>query len=125
MMAQALVVDDSRAVRLILARTLAELGFEVRQATNGREALALIDADPGAFRLVLLDWHMPEMDGLELLRELRSRPQLSALVVVMVTTETDLDHVAEALAAGANEYIMKPFTREILVEKLHLAGAAA
>lgn len=124
-MAQALVVDDSRAVRLILARTLAELGFEVRQATNGREALALIDADPGAFRLVLLDWHMPEMDGLELLRELRSRPQLSALVVVMVTTETDLDHVAEALAAGANEYIMKPFTREILVEKLHLAGAAA
>lgn len=124
-MAQALVVDDSRAVRMILARTLAELGFEVRQATNGREALELIDADPAAFRLVLLDWHMPEMDGLELLRKLRSRPQLSALVVVMVTTETDLDHVAEALAAGANEYIMKPFTRDILVEKLQLAGAAA
>ncbi len=124
-MAQALVVDDSRAVRMILARTLAELGYEVRQAANGREALQLIDADPGAYRLVLLDWHMPEMDGLELLRRVRSRPQLSALVVVMVTTETDLDHVAEALAAGANEYIMKPFTREILVEKLQLTGASA
>lgn len=124
-MAQALVVDDSRAVRMILARTLAELGYEVRQATNGREALELIDADPSAYRLVLLDWHMPEMDGLELLRKLRSRPQLSALVVVMVTTETDLDHVAEALAAGANEYIMKPFTRDILIEKLQLTGAGA
>lgn len=124
-MAQALVVDDSRAVRMILARTLAELGYEVRQATNGREALELIDADAGAYRLVLLDWHMPEMDGLELLRKLRSRPQLSALVVVMVTTETDLDHVAEALAAGANEYIMKPFTRDILIEKLQLTGAGA
>lgn len=124
-MAQALVVDDSRAVRMILARTLAELGYEVHQATNGREALELIDADPSAYRLVLLDWHMPEMDGLELLRKLRSRPQLSALVVVMVTTETDLDHVAEALAAGANEYIMKPFTRDILIEKLQLTGAGA
>jgi len=124
-MTRALVVYDSKAVRLILARTLAELGYEVRQAANGREALELIGQEGGSIGLVLLDWHMPEMDGLELLRRLRAEPTLSALVVVMVTTETDMEHVAEALAAGANEYVMKPFTREILVEKLQLAGASA
>jgi len=101
------------------------LGYEVRQAANGREALELIGQEGGSIGLVLLDWHMPEMDGLELLRRLRAEPTLSALVVVMVTTETDMAHVAEALAAGANEYVMNPFTREILVEKLQLAGASA
>jgi two-component system chemotaxis response regulator CheY len=121
-MPKALVVDDSRAVRMILARTLKELGFEVREASNGREALEVIEVEKTAVTLVLADWNMPEMDGLELLKRLRRKPELSSLVVVMVTTETELEQMTAALEAGANEYIMKPFTREILVEKLELVG---
>jgi two-component system chemotaxis response regulator CheY len=121
-MAKALVVDDSRAVRMILARTLKELGFEVREAANGREALEVIEVEKTAVTLVLADWNMPEINGLELLKQLRRKPELSSLVVVMVTTETELDQMAAALEAGANEYVMKPFTKDILVEKLQLAG---
>jgi two-component system chemotaxis response regulator CheY len=122
MMAKALVVDDSRAVRMILAKTLKELGFEVREAANGREALEVIEAEKTAVSLVLVDWNMPEVNGFELLQQLRRKPELASLVVVMVTTETELDRMAAALEAGANEYVMKPFTRDILVEKLQLAG---
>jgi two-component system chemotaxis response regulator CheY len=125
--ARALVVDDSKAVRMILAKTLKELGYEVREAANGKEALALIENDAIenqkiALTLVLADWNMPEMDGLELLKRLRQKPELNATAVVMVTTETEVDQMSAALEAGANEYIMKPFTKEILVEKLHMAG---
>ena len=117
-MAKALVVDDSRAVRMILARTLRELGYEVSEAANGREALEVIEAEKSAVKLVLADWNMPEINGLELLKRLRQDPELASLVVVMVTTETEMDQMAAALEAGANEYVMKPFTKEILVEKL-------
>jgi len=122
MMAEALVVDDSRAVRMILGNTLRELGFEVREATNGREALELLESGNTAVSLVLVDWNMPEINGFELLKRLRQIPALSSLVIVMVTTETELDQMAAALEAGANEYVMKPFTKDILVEKLQLAG---
>jgi two-component system chemotaxis response regulator CheY len=121
-MPKALVVDDSRAVRMILSRTLRELGFEVREAANGREALEVIEVEKAAVTLVLADWNMPEMNGLEMLKQLRRNPELSSLVVVMVTIETDLNKTVAALEAGANEYIMKPFTKDILVEKLELAG---
>ena len=121
-MAKALVVDDSRAVRMILGRTLKELGFEVREAANGREALDVIETEKASVSLVLADWNMPEVNGLELLKRLRQKPELSSLVVVMVTTETELDQMAAALEAGANEYVMKPFTKDILVEKLQLVG---
>jgi two-component system, chemotaxis family, chemotaxis protein CheY len=121
-MAKALVVDDSRAIRMILARILTELGFEVREAANGREALEVIEAEKTAVTLVLADWNMPEINGLDLLKRLRQKPELASLVVVMVTTETELDQMSAALEAGADEYIMKPFTKEILVEKLQLVG---
>jgi len=121
-MAKALVVDDSRAVRTILARALVEIGFEVQEAANGREALDAIEAGGSGVKLVLADWNMPEMNGLDLLKRLRQNPALSSLAVVMVTTETDLDRIAEALDAGANEYVMKPFTQEVLTEKLQMAG---
>ena len=124
-MAKALVVDDSRAVRMILAKTLKEIGFEVREAANGKEALEVIAAEKTAVKLVLADWNMPEMNGLELLKRLRQNPELASLVVVMVTTETELDQMAAALEAGANEYVMKPFTKEILVEKLQMVGVHA
>jgi two-component system chemotaxis response regulator CheY len=120
--ARALVVDDSKAVRMILAKTLRELGYEVREAGNGKEALELIEAEKLAVTLVLADWNMPEMNGLELLKRLRQKPEMASTAVVMVTTETEVDQMAAALEAGANEYIMKPFTKEILVEKLQMAG---
>lgn len=107
---------------MILAKTLKELGFEVREAANGREALEVIEAEKTAVTLVLADWNMPEINGLELLKRLRQNPALSSLVVIMVTTETELDQMAAALEAGANEYIMKPFTKDILVEKLRMVG---
>lgn len=107
---------------MILAKTLRELGYEVCEAANGRQALDVIEAEKAAVSLVLADWNMPEINGLELLKRLRQDPALGSLVVIMVTTETELDQMATALEAGANEYVMKPFTKDILVEKLQLVG---
>lgn len=121
-MLKALVVDDSRTIRTILSKTLGEIGFEVLEAENGREALEVIEAETTAVTLILLDWDMPEMNGLELLKRLRQAPEFSSMVVVMVTAQTELDHIGEALDAGANEYVMKPFTKDILVGKLELTG---
>jgi two-component system chemotaxis response regulator CheY len=122
MMSKALVVDDSKTIRIILGRILKELGYEVCEAGNGKEALKVMESQKAAVNLVLADWNMPEMNGLELLKQLRQDPDLDSLKVIMVTTETELDHVVSALEAGANEYVMKPFTRDILREKLELVG---
>jgi two-component system chemotaxis response regulator CheY len=121
-MAKALVVDDSRAVRMLLTKTLKQLGYEVQEASNGREALEAIEAGNSEVNLVLADWNMPEINGLDLLKRLRQNPARSSLAVVMVTTETEIEQIAEAMEAGANEYVMKPFTQDILMEKLQLAG---
>jgi two-component system chemotaxis response regulator CheY len=101
---------------------LKEIGFEVLEAANGREALEVIEAEKTTVPLILLDWDMPEMNGLDLLRRLRETPEFSSMVVVMVTAQNDLDHIGEALEAGANEYVMKPFTKDVLVGKLELTG---
>jgi len=103
-MATALVVDDSKAMRMILSRPLQELGYVVREATNGIEALEIVEAEKSALTLVLADWNMPEMNGLELLKRLRGDPQLSSLIVVMVTTESERPLMAAALEAGANSH---------------------
>lgn len=124
-MGLALVVDDSRTIRMILRRVLAEESFEVLEAGNGREALQVLDASPEPVSLVLADWNMPEMNGLELVKQLRSRPELCAVKVIMVTTEAETEHVVAALEAGANEYVMKPFTKEILKQKLEMIGVAS
>jgi len=121
-MVKALIVDDSKAIRMLLSITLSQLGYEVLEAANGKEALQMIEAGISGVKLVLADWNMPEMNGLDLLKRLRQNPALSSLAIVMVTTETEIDQIAEAMEAGANEYVMKPFTRDILVEKLELAG---
>ena len=120
-MRTAIVVDDSRAIRMILGRTLRGLGYEVREAGNGVDALAALSAGPPA-DLVMADWNMPVMDGLELLRRIRGSAEFSAVPVVMVTTEAEIDQMTLALEAGATEYIMKPFTTEILAGKLRMAG---
>ena len=123
-MRKAIVIDDSRTIRRILAATLGELGFEVCQAENGRAALTTIvearNADP--ISLALVDWNMPEMNGLEFVRALRADSRNAGLVVVMVTTETAVDQMVTALDAGANEYVMKPFTKDVIQDKLRLLG---
>jgi len=121
-MSKAIVVDDSRTIRIIVGRTLKELGYEVREAGNGKEALRVMEAEKATVDLVLADWNMPEMNGLELLKQLRLDPELASLKIIMVTTENELDHMVWALEAGANEYVMKPFTKDILREKLELVG---
>jgi two-component system chemotaxis response regulator CheY len=124
-MSKALVVDDSRTIRIIIRRILVELGYEVCEAANGIEALKVVEADKAALALVLADWNMPEMNGFDLLKRLRQDPDLAALKVIMVTTETEIEHMASALNAGADEYVMKPFTSDILKEKLELVGMPA
>ena len=121
-MSKIMIVDDSRTIRTIIRRILLELGYEVCEAGNGVEALRVFEVEKDAVKLLLVDWNMPEMNGFELLKQLRQNPELSWLKIVMVTTETEMDHMASALEAGADEYIMKPFTKDILVEKLEYIG---
>jgi two-component system chemotaxis response regulator CheY len=124
-MAKALVVDDSRAVRMIISRTLSEAGFDVVQAANGKLALDVIDREGSSIDLAMVDWNMPEMSGIDFVKHLRARPELASLRVVMVTTETETEQMLHALSLGVDEYIMKPFTTEMVVEKLRMIGALA
>jgi two-component system, chemotaxis family, chemotaxis protein CheY len=119
---KALIVDDSKTIRMILGRIIQELGYEVCEAVNGRDALKVMESEKAAVHLVLADWNMPEMNGLDLVKHLRRNAELASLKVIMVTTETEVDHIVSALDAGANEYVMKPFTKDILREKLEMVG---
>jgi two-component system, chemotaxis family, chemotaxis protein CheY len=120
----ALVVDDSDVIRKILTAYLQKLGFQVTSAVNGREALDQLHRMERA-DVALVDWNMPEMDGITFLREVRADVNYDGLPVMMVTTNSELQHVSQALEAGANEYIMKPFTADMLKEKLELLGVCA
>jgi two-component system chemotaxis response regulator CheY len=115
-----LVVDDSGVVRKIARRILEEMGFEITEAEDGAKALEACKlAMPTA---VLLDWNMPVMDGFEFLGHLRRMPGGDAPKVVFCTTENDMDHISRALNAGANEYIMKPFDKDIVAAKFQEVG---
>ena len=116
---RALVIDDSKASQEILSSFLKELAFEVFTAKNGREGLELLKKLGGA-DVALVDWIMPEMDGLEFVRAVRSDHAHDRLRLVMVTTLTATTEIAKALEAGADEYVMKPVTKEIIREKLEL-----
>jgi len=121
---RALVVDDSRAMRAILKKIMTEAGFEVSEAAHGGEALAILD-EGGAADVALVDWNLPEMSGLELVEAVRTRTELAPMRVIMVTTEIEREQMAKALAAGADEYVMKPFTAQALLDKLALVGLGA
>jgi two-component system chemotaxis response regulator CheY len=118
-----LIVDDSRIIRKVARRIVEGLGYEVDEAADGAEALAYCT---GAMPDVLLiDWNMPVMDGLSFLRRLRGLPGGDRPKVLFCTIETRPDRIAEALAAGADDYVMKPFDGEILQSKLAEVGAIA
>lgn len=119
-----LVIDDSRAIRMILKKSLGELGAEVVEAGHGVEAIAHLDAGQ-RFDLALVDWNMPEMNGYEFVKAVRADSRWNAMQICMVTTETETAQVIKALEAGANEYIMKPFTKDALRDKLCLLGVLA
>lgn len=119
-MKQALIVDDSRLTRKLVRRILTRLNFEVSEAEDGSRALAL--CQDHAPDLILLDWNMPEMDGLEFLIRLRQLPHGGQPKVVFCTTENQQDRIASAISAGADEYVMKPFDEEIIKTKIEQVG---
>ena len=119
---RAMVIDDSRAMRMILKRIVAKLNFETVEAGDGQEALDLLAAMTEVPDLALIDWNMPVMNGLEFVTKVRADARLREMTLVMVTTESEQNQIVRALAAGAHEYVIKPFTEGAMIEKLALLG---
>ena len=118
---RALIVDDSRAMRAVIGKMVSDLGVTTTFAANGRDALEQLEAH-GRPDFALVDWNMPEMNGFELLLAIRADARYADMPLVMVTTETEMSQVMKALECGANEYVMKPFTADILRDKLDILG---
>jgi two-component system chemotaxis response regulator CheY len=120
---RALIVDDSKTMRRIVGKVVKDSGFEtIIEAENGQEALLrLRDSGEPPVALALVDWNMPVMDGLSFVKTARAEG-FAALPIIMITTEGSMEYVTRAIEAGANEYLMKPFTKESLRDKLALLG---
>jgi len=118
---RALIIDDAKAMRIILKQIIESIGGQVEEAGNGKEGLAKLKT-MGQADLVLVDWNMPEMNGLDFVRNVRADPNYRKLPIMMVTTETEASQMGKALAAGANEYVTKPFTKDTISSKLKLLG---
>lgn len=118
---KALVIDDSRTMRRIVGRILSDVGYETREAGDGAAALSVLESGyvPD---LACVDWNMPVMDGLTFVSRVRANGEWRSVTLLMVTTESEHSQVVRALAAGAHEYLIKPFTAESLREKLDLLG---
>lgn len=123
-MRKALVVDDSRAIRGILKRILTGAGFEVAEAEDGVQAMRALKEEARVFSLLCTDYNMPNMNGIDLLRRMRRLPFRKELPAIMITTETHVQSIENAINAGASEYLMKPFTPEMVMDKLRLLGLA-
>ena len=117
---RALVVDDSRAMRLILGRALSNFGFDVIEAGDGREALEMLARNP--VDVAMVDWNMPIMDGFALVNAIRRQPLFAYIRLVMVTSVADLGHIDRALMAGADDFVVKPFSPQLLHDKLLMLG---
>jgi two-component system chemotaxis response regulator CheY len=118
----ALIIDDSRAMRRILRQIVEPLGFHILEAGDGQEGLERLEQYHPDVELTLVDWNMPVMNGLEFVKAVRGDDQYQQMKIAMVTTETEPAQMARALMAGVDEFVMKPFTSEILIEKLKLIG---
>ncbi|WNB85219.1 response regulator [Cellulomonas sp. ATA003] len=118
---RALVIDDSRAMRRIVSGILAGTGYTTAEAGDGRQALDLLEAGE-RFDLACIDWNMPVMNGLEFVVAVRARREWRDMTMMMVTTESEHGQIVRALAAGAHEYLIKPFTPDAIRDKLELLG---
>ena len=121
-MTHALIIDDSTAMRKILGKILKGIGFSIYEAENGAVGLEQLTAHADEIELVLVDWNMPVMNGYEFVQSVRSQSEFTNHKLVMVTTETEPARMVKALMAGADEFVMKPFTPDILLEKISLIG---
>jgi two-component system chemotaxis response regulator CheY len=117
-----MVIDDSRAMRVILRKLMTQAGFTVSEAGDGLQALAVLEGCDEPPALALVDWNMPNMDGLQFVKAVRANKRYSQMTLMMVTTEGEHSQIVKALAAGAHEYVIKPFTAESITEKLELLG---
>ena len=120
----ALIIDDSRAMRAILKRILDKLDFTTSEAADGLEGLQRLKENSD-ISICLVDWNMPNMNGYEFVKAVRADKSNQDIWLMMVTTETEMTRVVKAMAAGANEYVMKPFTDDVIIEKLKLLGLVA
>jgi two-component system cell cycle response regulator len=114
---RALIVDDSKSMRMILGRVLKEIGFQVTEAGDGREALARLNRGEEV-DLMLVDWNMSVMDGVEMLTRLKANPELRSLPVIMLTAESGREHVLRIAKLGVRDYVVKPFKEEMIVERV-------
>lgn len=120
----ALVIDDSRAMRRITGKIMKKLGFEILEACHGLEGITQLEKHADEIGVALVDWNMPEMNGIEFVEYVRARDCYADQKLVMVTTETEPVRMARAIMSGVDEFVMKPFTEDILVEKLQLIGVS-
>ncbi len=120
----ALIIDDSKTMRSILRRIVTELGFETTEAGNGQEALDVLE-DGLVPDICLIDWNMPLMDGYTFVTRVRADDRWRNVTLMMVTTESEHGQIVRALAAGAHEYVIKPFTPDAIIEKMELLGLVA
>ena len=118
---KALVIDDSRVMRRIVAGILKDAGFETVEAEDGQQALERLDEHPDV-TLCCIDWNMPVMNGYEFVVAVRAQERWREVTLMMVTTEGEHDQIVRALAAGAHEYVIKPFTPDVILDKLDLLG---
>jgi two-component system, chemotaxis family, chemotaxis protein CheY len=118
----ALVIDDSSTMRRIVRASVAQLGFSVYEALDGQDALSLLSQIPTVPDISLIDWNMPVMNGLDFVRQVHQMPEFRSMWLMMVTTEAEQSQIVRALAAGAHEYLIKPFTDIALHEKLAYLG---
>lgn len=118
---KALVIDDSRTMRRIISKILTDLGYQVLEAGDGQEALGVLENNSGV-DLCCIDWNMPVMDGLTFVKKTREVDAWRDITLMMVTTESEHSQIVRALAAGAHEYVIKPFTPEAIAQKLELLG---
>jgi two-component system chemotaxis response regulator CheY len=122
---RAMIIDDSRAMRSILRRIVTDLDFETSEAGDGQQALDQLEQlqhDGDVPDVCLVDWNMPVMDGYTFITKVRQNPEWRNIALMMVTTESEQRQIVRALAAGAHEYVIKPFTPDAIAEKLELLG---